>query len=102
MTHSSTGPIPAEEFKALVDMPHGRALKAIRKYDPLYGKLSNDGEPIKWKVTLIQEVRMVGYVTVEAVNAEEAELVAGDISDRDVTWHFDSADASYVEGAEPL
>ncbi|SMF65482.1 hypothetical protein SAMN02982989_3366 [Xaviernesmea oryzae] len=91
----SFGPLSQEQFKDLVDAPYGRAGDTIRKFDPLFGKTSSDGEIVKWRIKLVQEVRMVGYVTVEAVNEEEAELAAEAIPDASVSWDFEDADSSY-------
>lgn len=101
MTISPTGPIPREEFKALVEAPHGQALKAIQKYDPLYGRFSTDGEPRKWRVKLTKEVQAVGFVTVEAVTKEEAEALAHEVSDHKIDWDYDDEGSSWVEEVRP-
>lgn len=104
MSISPTGPLSPEEFKALVDAPHGQALKAIRKYDPLYGKFSAEGEPRKWRVKMTKEVQAVGFVTVEAVTEEEAEALAHGVPDHKIDWDFDYYDddgTSWVEEVEP-
>lgn len=83
----ATGPIPREEFMALVSAPFGAAEKAIRKYDPLWGR--KEGEKIKWRVTFTRTVRETGYSTVEAADQKEAEKLADDIPDNKIDWdHF--------------
>ncbi len=102
MTRSSTGPMTAEQLKSLANAPHGQALKEIQKFDPLYGKLSSDGEPVKWRVKVTKEVQAVGYVTVCAVTKEDAEALVEDFDDDKVDWDFDDAGASFwVEEAKP-
>lgn len=101
MTQSPTGPIPPEEFKALVDAPHGQALKVIQKYDPLYGRFSPDGEPRKWRVKLTKEVQATGFVTVNAVTKEEAEELAHGVSDGAIDWDYDDDGTSWVEEVKP-
>lgn len=101
MSISPTGPLSPEEFKALVDAPHGQALKAIQKFDPLYGKFSAEGEPRKWRVKLVKEVTATGFVTVEAVTKEEAEALAHGISDYKIDWDYDDDGTSYVEEVKP-
>jgi hypothetical protein len=76
-----TGPVPPEEFRRLVDAPHGEAVKAIRKYDPTYGL--KDGETIKWIVTYEREVTQVGTITVDASSEDEAEKLADEILEND-------------------
>lgn len=99
MSISPTGPIPPEEFKALVDAPHGQALKAIRKYDPHYGK--DDGDLRKWRVKLVKEVTATGFVTVEAVSEEEAGSLAHGISDYKIDWDYDDDGTSWAEEVKP-
>lgn len=103
MTISPTGPIPPEEFKALVDAPHGHALKIIQKYDPLYGRFPAGGEPRKWRVKLSKEITATGFVTVEAVTAEEAEELAHGVPDHKIDWDYDFDDdgTSWVEEVKP-
>ena len=91
-----TGPFTADEFKALINAPHGEALKRIQQLDPLYGKNFEDGEKRKWRVKLIQEVRMAGYVTVEATCEEEAEALAEAIPDHTISWDAEDDDTPYV------
>jgi len=99
MTISPTGPIPPEEFKALVDAPCGQALKVIRQYDPHYGK--DDGELRKWRVKLFKEVQAEGFVTVEASSAEEAEALAYGVPDHKIDWDYDDCGTSFVEEVNP-
>lgn len=97
MSMSATGPLTPEELKALVEARHGQALKAIQKHDPLYGKLSNAGDPVKYRVKLTKDVRAYGYVTVEAVTPEDAEAMAEEIPDHLVSWDYDDDGVSEAE-----
>lgn len=103
MSKSTTGPLTADELKALANAPHGQALQTIRKHDPLYGKLASDGEPRMWRVKLLKEVTAVGYVKVEAVTAEDAEALANGVSDHKIDWDYDDDDGcgSWVEEVKP-
>lgn len=103
MSVSSTGPMTSEQLKALADAPHGHALKEIRKFDPLYGRLSGEGELIKWRVKLTKEVQAVGFVTVEAATKEDAEALAEEVDDHKVEWDFDDDGCGFwVEEAKPV
>ena len=68
MSHRSTGPLTPEELKELASEPFGAGLKAIRKYDPLYGR--KEGERFRWRVRL--SARAFAEATVMAANEEEA------------------------------
>lgn len=97
------GPLSAEEFQQAIDAPFGGAADILRKHDPLWGKLSPDGAPIKWKVRLEQEVTMVAFLTVEAATAEDAIAIAEETADkaRDLGWDFDSDGPISVLDAVP-
>jgi hypothetical protein len=77
-----TGPIPREVFAQIVAAPFGGATQAIRKFDPLWGRVA--GEPIKWKVKLSRETREVGSAVVEASTEEEANEIAALLPDKDI------------------
>lgn len=77
-----TGPMPRAEFKALVEAPFGEATKAIRKYDPLFGR--KPGEKLKWEVRC--RSTMEGWAYVEAENEDEADKLAAKLSCNDVDW----------------
>lgn len=100
--HRATGPIPPDVFQDIVNAPYGQAASMIRKYDPLWGRSLGNGEKIKWRVKLTQQVTMAAFVTVEAESEEEAEHLASLIPDQSVSWDFEDADLSEVESAEPL
>lgn len=92
----SFGPLSPEEFKKLVDAPYGRAVNVIRRFDPLYGKTSSEGEKVKWRVTLHQDVTMSASVTVEAATEEEAEILAEAMDDDKLNWDYENNESSYV------
>jgi len=94
------GPLSAEEFKSLVNAPHGQAADAIRKFDPLFGKNSG-GETRPWRVKLVQEVRMSGYVTVEAATEDDACILAEAIPEGKISWDFEDSDLPYIVEAKP-
>lgn len=77
-----TGPIPREEFARLIDAPYGAALKAIRKYDPMYGRA--EGEKISWCVEVTAMTS--GTARVEASSEEEAEKIAENLSSAEIDW----------------
>lgn len=95
-----SGPIPRDEFKALVSAPFGEAEKVIRKFDPLWHRAPD--EKIKWRVKFTMEATMVGYATVEASSEPEAEALANDISDASICWDHDSNGRSIIEEITPL
>ncbi len=70
----STGPMPREEFYALVEAPHGTAAKAIRKHDPFWGL--PDGAKIEWCAIFTKEVEVEGYAYIKAASKSEAEVTA--------------------------
>lgn len=84
---SSTGPMPADKFRELIDAPYGAAAVAIRQYDPMWGR--KDGEKIKWRVTARAKVEMRAIVTVEASSREEAEKLADALPDSSFDWEPD-------------
>ncbi len=96
----ATGPIPREEFMALVSAPFGAAEKVIRKYDPLWGR--KDGEKIKWRVKFSRKVWETGDAIVEAENEKEAEDLADNISDDDISWDCVYSGDSEIEEITPL
>lgn len=55
-----TGPLSREEFARLVQAPFGKAIEAIREYDPQYGR--QPGEKFRWKLTARCEMQGVAYV----------------------------------------
>ena len=84
MIVSATGPMPADKFRELIDAPFGAAAKAIRQYDPLWGR--SEGEKIRWSVRLSMDCPMVAAVTVEAETADEAENLAYEMSPHSIEW----------------
>src|SRR5690606_16108210 len=84
MIISATGPIPADKFRELVDAPFGAAARAIRQYDPLWGR--SEGEKIRWSVRLSMDCPMVASVTIEAETADEAENLAYAMSPHSFEW----------------
>jgi len=86
-----SGPVPREILKSLVDAPFGEALKTIRKYDPLYGRI--EGEPVKWRVHFERELVESGSAIVEASSEKEALEIAELLDENDVSW--DDADTSH-------
>jgi hypothetical protein len=79
-----TGPIPRDKFAEIVNAPYGAATKAIRQYDPLYGR--KEGEKFKWAVRFTREVEEEGWGYVEAESAEEAEELGRKLKESDLTW----------------
>lgn len=100
--NKSFGPLSADEFQSLVSAPYGAAVKTIRKYDPLYGKVSTEGELVKWKVTLQKEVTMTGYVIVEAATEEDAENIADTIDENKIDWDEEESTFPMVIDARQL
>lgn len=97
----ATGPIPRDEFASLVSAPYGAAEKAIRKYDPLWGR--KPGEKLKWRVKFTREVTEVGYATVEAESEKEAEELADKISDASISWDVEGwQDNGTIESVEVI
>lgn len=98
---SATGPIPADKFRELIDLPYGAAAAAIRQYDPLWGR--KEGEKIKWRVTLSRQITETADVIVEAETAEEAEGLVADIPDSKLNWGSDYFGSEYdFESVEAL
>lgn len=93
MAHPVSGPVPIDEFRALVNAPAGEARKRIQKYDPLFGRA--EGEKIKWQVTFTG--RGTGYATVMAASQKEAEKVADGLSDAEIDWEDMEVDGMEVE-----
>jgi len=86
-----SGPVPRDVLKSLVDAPFGAALKTIRKYDPLYGRV--EGETIKWRVRFERELIETGSAVVDASSEKEAMEIAGLLDEGDVNW--DDPDTSH-------
>lgn len=84
----STGPIPRDKFKELVDAPFGAAAKEIRKYDPMFGR--SEGETIKWRVTVQRDAHDTGTIYIDAKDEDEACELAEEASESDVDWDYDS------------
>lgn len=105
MAHPISGPISPEELKALADAPYGKAAVELRKYDPLWGKLSRDADDpqpvIAWNVCLSQEVTMRAHVTVEARTEEEAMEIAENLSEQKLSWDQHGGGSIFAEWAEP-
>ena len=93
-----TGPIPRDEFAALVALPCGEARKAIRKYDPLFGR--EEGEKIEWKVRAERRRDDCGTAIVKASSQEEADKLADDLTEHDFDWDDDFGDIE-VKSVEP-
>lgn len=83
-----TGPIPREKFAEIVNAPFGYATKAIRKYDPFYGR--KEGEKFKWAVRFTREVEEEGWGYVEAETEEEAIELGQALKEKDLTWDVGS------------
>lgn len=77
-----TGPLTREEFAELVRAPHGKAIEAIRKIDPLYGR--GPGEKVRWRVECRGTLRGVAFV--EACDQKEADKLADELDDAAVDW----------------
>jgi hypothetical protein len=76
MSTNPFGPLTPEQFQSAVDAPYGGAAEILRRHDPMWGKFTGDGEKIKWKVRLHQQVTMQAVTYVEAATEEEAEALA--------------------------
>ena len=96
-----TGPMPRSEFVEAVNAPFGQARKAIRKYDPLWGREA--GEPIKWKVKYSRRIREEGTATVEAATLKEAEKLADKLPEDQISWDVSNSwdDDIEIESVEP-
>jgi REP element-mobilizing transposase RayT len=95
-----TGVIPREKFQAIIGLPFGEAVKVIRKYDPLWGRVT--GEKIRWKVRFRRQVWEEGYAIVEAVTEKEAEKLADKITDAQISWDVsDDIGDIEIESIEP-
>jgi len=97
------GPMTREQFRALVTAPFGVALEAIRRHDPLYGR--KPGEKLRWKVTLRREIPEIGTAIVIAATQEEADDLAQDLSEAQISWDVDDRayydDNGTIEKVEP-
>jgi len=78
----STGPVPRDRFLEIANLPFGQAAKAIRKYDPMWGR--EEGEKISWRVEC--SGTMTGTAHVEAASEEEAMELADMLTAADVDW----------------
>lgn len=70
------GPLAPEQFQNAVEAPYGGADEILRQHDPMWGKFPSNGEKIRWKVRLHQQVTMQGETYVEAETEAEAEALA--------------------------
>lgn len=96
-----SGPIPRDIFDELVTAPYGVAAKTIRKFDPTWDRA--EGEKFKWRVRFEREVTEVGYATVEAESADEAEQIAQNLDEQEIleAGETDNFCAWDVISAEP-
>jgi hypothetical protein len=90
----STGPVPREVFAKLGEAPFGAAVKIIRRYDPLYGRV--EGKKIKWTVLCETNGRRAGTAEVEATSEKAAEKAAENLSYDDVEWDWDEDDFTII------
>lgn len=74
MTHNPTGPIPKDLFDKIASAPFAGATKAIRQFDPMFGRA--EGELVRWRVEFTRDVKETGVAYVEAASMEEAEKLA--------------------------
>jgi hypothetical protein len=88
-----SGPMPRDQFRELVDAPFGAATKAIRKYDPQFGRA--DGEKFRWRVHAESTMRGSAYVM--ASSQEEADDLAADLDCNDFDWCDYSSDFDVLE-----
>ena len=96
----ATGPIPRDKFAEIVAAPFGEATKAIRKYDPLWGRTA--GENLKWKVTYEKKVIEVGTAIIEAETEKEAVQLADKLEDSKISWDCDRDGDIISMDVEPL
>lgn len=87
-----TGPISSKRLRELVDAPFGGAAKAIREYDPFWGR--KEGEKIEFEV--IVNGRNQGRAVVMAASQDEADKLADDLSDGDIDWVFGLGDFEII------
>ncbi len=80
------GPLTPEQFQQAVDAPYGGAAEILRSHDPMWGKFPSNGEKIRWKVQMHQQVTMAAIAYVEAETAEEAWALAEQIDGRSLTF----------------
>jgi hypothetical protein len=99
MSTNPFGPLTPEEFQSAVDAPYGRAADILRQHDPMWGKFPGDGEKVKWKVRLYQQVTMQSVTYVEAATEEEAEALAAQIDTGALTFDtfIDADDGEIVD-----
>jgi hypothetical protein len=81
-----SGPIPLEEFKALVDAPCGAARKAIQKHDPFWGREAHE----KVLFTVKAKAKCIGTAMIEASSQEDADKLAADLTDASFDWESSS------------
>jgi hypothetical protein len=82
MADPVTGPLSRERFNELVAAPYGEAAKAIRKFDPFWGR--KPGEKIQYEVTA--RGVMTGRAIVMAATQKEADALADDLTDAAFDW----------------
>ncbi len=92
-----SGPMPRERLRELADAPFGEAAKAIRKYDPQFGR--REGEKFEWEVRVERSGPDQGTVIVMAANEDEACDLAEDADECDVSWDY--SDGLTAISAEP-
>lgn len=100
MSVNPYGPLSDAEFQAAVDAPYGQASAILRKHDPMWGKFpSGEGDKIRWKVRLHQQVTMMAIAYVEAESEAEAEALAALIDTDTLTFDtfIDSDDGEVVD-----
>ncbi len=85
----STGPVPRDKFRELINAPCGEAVKIIRQYDPLWGIPA--GKKIMWRVDC-RRTRIDGLAYVEASSEKEAQNLADDLAGCEVDWDTDEDD----------
>jgi hypothetical protein len=98
MNDPVSGPVPREKLKEAAALPHGEARKLIRRYDPQWGYTA--GEKFPWDVQVIRPGADRGTATIMAADQEEADELAADLDESDVSWDY-SGDGITVVSVEP-
>jgi hypothetical protein len=80
----STGPMPRERLKELVDAPFGKAAEIIRQYDPMWGRRA--GEKHEWLVRVERDGTGTGTAFIKAANQDEADELADELTESDIDW----------------
>lgn len=103
MSTNPFGPMSADEFQRAVDAPYGQAMTMLRQHDPMWGKFpKGEGEKIRWKVRLHQQVTMMAITYVEAESQAEAEALAELVDAKTLTFDsFIDADSGEVVDVVP-